>query len=684
MKQRLLFQLIGGLLLLLITGDVPTLAQDDDIPRFEPEPCTTFEVFQDAPAAVEGVDVECGYLIVLEQRVEPTDETIKLGIVIIKSTSDNPAEPLVMAQGGPGGSSIELFRYLASPDDPVGQLLRADRDLIAFEQRGTRYSEPFLYCSELLDLTLRSFEEEFSEEEEERLSLEAYTACRNRLESEGDNLAAFNSEENAHDVAALAEALGYDQLNFYGVSYGTMLGQHLVRLHPEVVRTFVLDAVVPLNVNAFQRAGQSLNRSLNELFAVCAAGADCNRYYPDLEQVLFETVEALNQNPVPIVVSDIDTATSYNTTFDGDDLLGTVGQLLYASDAIPILPKMIYDARSRQVDLPEIVISLLAIDRTMAEGMYFSVACAEEYFYDEPIVEGVRPLLAEEEAVSTRILNQVCAEWNVPRLDAAADEPVVSDIPALLLSGNFDPITPPPYGEEVASHLSNATHVIFPVNGHGAFPSECSGQIIKDFLNNPDVTPDTSCAASPASPQFLTPATYLMSPGATYLLRRVYRAVVNPINMQNWIDLASALAFRGLLLGLILLFPLVWLIRWLITLKKPGEKAWPARLAPWAVLLWLLIAISFVALQLVGVGVTTFGGTLFTAVAGFSRDFIWIFTLPWFLALVTLLMVVVVVLSWQRGYWGTLGRLYYSLTTVLAVLYVLSLVSVGVFGVLFS
>ncbi|HMR67777.1 MAG TPA: alpha/beta hydrolase, partial [Anaerolineae bacterium] len=251
MKQTYLFGLLS-IILGLVAVTAPVHAQGE-IPRFEPEPCGTFEVFKDAPDAVEGTDAECGYLIVPEQRVQPTDKTIKLGIVIIKSTSATPAEPLVMAQGGPGGSSIELYRYLASPNDPVGQMLRADRDLIAFEQRGTRYSEPFLFCDEVLDLTLRGFQENFSDEEEQRLNLEAYNACKTRLVNQGDNLAAFNSEENAHDVAALAQTLGYEQISFYGVSYGTMLGQHLVRLHPDVVRTFTLDAIVPLNVTPFKR-----------------------------------------------------------------------------------------------------------------------------------------------------------------------------------------------------------------------------------------------------------------------------------------------------------------------------------------------------------------------------------------------------------------------------------------------
>lgn len=103
-----------------------------------------------------------------------------------------------------------------------------------------------------------------------------------------------------------------------------MLGQHLVRLHPEVVLTFILDGIAPLNVTVFQQAAQSLNPSFDLLFSTCTADADCNRYYPNLEQVLFDTIEQLNANPLSIVISDLETGINYNTTFTGDGLFGTV------------------------------------------------------------------------------------------------------------------------------------------------------------------------------------------------------------------------------------------------------------------------------------------------------------------------------------------------------------------------
>lgn len=682
MKSKTMLIVVLGCLLML--GAWQSAHAQAPVPRLEPEPCRTF-VDLDTLGAVEGKDVQCYYLIVPEQRVRPSDKTIKLGIFVIKSTNPNPGAPLVMAQGGPGGSSIDIFNGLASPASPIGLALRADRDLIAFEQRGTHHTVPFLFCQEAYDQSVRALEPNYPKAQSAADSLKATEDCKKRLEAEGVNLAAYNSEENAHDIADLAKALGVPQVNFYGVSYGTMLGQHLVRLHPEVVKSFILDAIVPLNVNAFQRSAQSKNRSLDNLFAACSADANCNKYYPNLEQVLMQTVDDLNKNPLPIELTDFAAKKTYPTLFTGDSLMDLVEELFYATSSLPALPKMIYDAHHRQVDLPELALSLFALDATQADGMYFSVACAEEYHYDTPITDGVRPFIADEEIASTKEINEICKLWNVTALDATADTPITTDIPALLFSGNYDPITPPEYGDQVASHLTHVTNVVFPVNGHGAIlVGSCASQIVKDFVANPAVAPDTSCAATPAAPAFVTLADHLVSPGATYLHRVLFRTINNPVNPQNLLALVNTLAERAILLGLLLLFPLIWLVRWLLTLKKPGEKDWLARIAPWAVLAWLTVALSFVALQFLGVGAVTFGGDLFSASAGLSRSAIWIFTLPWVLGLLTLVIVVAAVLSWRKGYWGVAGRIIFSIAAGLTVLYVISLINVGVYQVILA
>ena len=665
-----------------------TLARVENA-AFEPVACNTFDIAEHAPGAVEGDDVACGFLIVPESRDELDGKTIKLGVVIIKSTADNPApDPLILTQGGPGGSGIELFAFLADPSNTLGQLLRVNRDLIAFEQRGPRYSEPFLFCDEAFEEGLGTLERRLSDEEDARLTLDAYKACRARFEGDGINLAAYNSFENAADVATLAEVLGYEQINFYGVSYGTMLGQHLMRLRPDLLRSVVLDGVVPLQINPNQAAPTSKNRSFSLLFEACAADPDCNRYYPDLEQVLFETVAQLNQSPAQIALVDLETQQSYDVVLDGDDLIGLITQLFYVTEAIPALPNMIYEARAGEFDLAQLVLGLLIFDRSQADGMYMSVMCAEDFDFqvDELDLTGVRPEFAVDEKMRTEITLQICTNWAVPQLGPVADEPVASDIPALLFSGNFDPITPPANGKTMARILGNAYNFTFPINGHGAFlGGDCPTQIMRDFLNNPGLEPDARCVDDPAAPEFFTPANTLMSPGATFLLKGVNRFLANPTDSANFRLVILPLAAPTLLWFGLLLFPVIWFAGWLVNVlrKKPGDKRWPARLAPWVGVLLAILIFAFAGLLLVSVGMAEFAG-IFAATAGLSRSFAWIFTLPWLIAVVTVIMTVLAVVSWIKRYWGLLARIYYSLTALTALIYTILLANFGLMTVLFS
>jgi pimeloyl-ACP methyl ester carboxylesterase len=505
------------------------------------------------------------------------------------------------------------------------------------------------------------------------------------LESNGIDLAAYNSIENAHDVAALAEALGYDQINFYGVSYGTVLGEHLMRLHPDLLRAVILDGIVPLDVNPNQEVPVSKNRSFSQLFDACASDSDCSATYPDLEEVFFSTAEALDENPTRVLLTDEETQTTYDSVFDGEDLAGFVMQLLYVTDAIPLLPKLIYDARDGDFDVAATLTELFAFDRSDADGMYWSVMCAEDFDFaaDELNLTGVRSQFAEQERKDIGLILQICDDWGVPQLGPSADEALVSDIPALLYSGWFDPITPPSNGDILAQTLSHSYKYVFPSNGHGVFlGGACSTQIMRDFLNDPYVEPNANCVAGTAGLVFVTPANTLMSRGATYPLKLVGTALSNPnpgtIAQEALVLVAPTLVMLGLLL-----FPLVWFVRWLIILirKGPREKRWPARLAPWLIVLLIMLGIGFAALQAVAVFASFARGGLL-GYAGVDRAFAWIYAFPLLIATVTITIVGLAVLSWAKGYWGVLARIYYSLTAVLVLIYTLLLANLGLMTVL--
>lgn len=161
-------------------------------------------------------DVECGYLTVPENRTKADSPLIQLAVAILYAPDGSTELPIVFLEGGPGGSSLAEFSA-EEWDFPFTR----NRDLIFIDQRGTGYSIPTLDCPELSDETY-----DLSQENPEM-------DCRERLVAEGVDLTAYNTTENAADIAALRSALDIEAWDLLGVSYGTRLALDVMRFHPE-------------------------------------------------------------------------------------------------------------------------------------------------------------------------------------------------------------------------------------------------------------------------------------------------------------------------------------------------------------------------------------------------------------------------------------------------------------------
>ena len=164
---------------------------------------------------------------------------------------------------GPGGDALEIVPLVFA--DRFAPFL-ADRDFIMFDQRGTGFSEPSLACPETLELAFETIELELTDEESRTLSLEALNECRDRLAADGIDFTAYNSAENAADVNDLRIAMGYEEWNLYGISYGTRLAQTVVRDYPEGIRSIILDSAYPIESNLLTETPANLDRALTELF----------------------------------------------------------------------------------------------------------------------------------------------------------------------------------------------------------------------------------------------------------------------------------------------------------------------------------------------------------------------------------------------------------------------------------
>lgn len=654
---------------------------------FQTAPC----MFELPAGIVEGTDVVCGYLTVPAEHARPDGPTIQLAVAIIKSLDPDPkSDPLVLAQGGPGGSTIETYALPLL----TSSILRADRDIILFDQRGTLYSRPALYCNEIDQLTSETLEKVLTREEGERLNLLTLAACRQRLAQEGINLSDFDSLENASDIEALRQALGYEQINLYGVSYGTLLALHYMRSFPGSLRSAILDGVVPPQTNFILGSGKTMDQSFTHLFEACRQNEACNQQYPDLEETFFDLVEQLNQTPARIALTDPKTGTTYpQAVIDGDTFLSAIFQYLYVADLIPALPRMINDARQGDFSVFARILSIIVFDRTLSYGMYYSVVCAEDADFTptDHDLNGVRPIIADLEARTPQALLDICQTWKVEPLDPLVDQPVASAVPTLILSGAFDPITPPEYATEAASTLSNSYAYVFPAGSHGQMlDGDCADNMILDFLANPSVPPNSSCIQARSAPDFITSQNVIDLP-----------IVLQLLNLEPAALLGLAVNFISLffLWTSALIFPLAWLIersRRKTTLApvemaldppsdwEQGELSQPPKSAknpPWLLRIsgWLPVFAS-ACLSLFWIAFFTFvvimvsnnDNRLFYGLAGEAS--------PWFVLLVvftllSLLMFAATLMGWAQRYGPIWRRLYSTLLSLAALAILIVLIS---------
>lgn len=525
---------------------------------FEPAPC----MFTMPANWVEGQDVSCGYLTVPEQYSAPQGPKIKLAVAIIKSHApDRQPDPLVMLQGGPGGSTIDTYTQII----PTRKLLPGNRDIVLFDQRGTLYSEPALTCPEFFDLTIKTLDQDLSDEEGLRLSLDAVKKCRDRLAGEGVNLSAYDSLENAADIETLRNALGYEQINLYGVSYGTLLALHAMRQYPNGLRSVILDSVVPPQTNFILAAPHTENRAFEALFTACKEDRRCDKAYPNLREEFYALAGRLDDDPVTVELMDFETGERHDALVDGAGFISLTFQMMYNSDLIPLIPRLIYDARGGNWDFLARILSFVVFDRTMSEGMYYSTMCAEDadFTLDQYDLSGLPEQLVKVEENSAEQMLDTCKLWDVKPLGAEVDDPVVSAIPTLLLTGEFDPITPPDYAREAAQGLKNSFLFVFGAGGHGEVGSfDCADQMLLDFLDNPQQAPDSSCLAEVSKVEFSTSANLVRLP-----------VLIKMLNLEGGTGWQALLYLAGLLfvLGALLVYPLVGLVR--LVRQKPAQPA---------------------------------------------------------------------------------------------------------------
>ena len=455
------------------------------VPRFEASNC--------AVAVPENKkNVECGYLVVYENRSVKNGRTIRLPIVILKSENPKPQpDAILRTLGGPGASSLRMITGRR-----FSPWLR-DRDMIIFEQRGMKYAEPALECPEVNDAKINSAKKQLDLLATRKNELQAAKICYERLKNQGIDLSAYNSKESAADIEDLRRALKIEKLNLYGISYSVRLMLNVMRDYPNGIRSVVLESPLPLEVNYDEVGVDGIVRALNQLFASCKAEKECALNYPNLENEFYEAVEKLNKNPFVAAVKDEKTGETNEIKLNGDDFATWVVDYMLSNDppSIAAAPYIIHQVfQGNYANFKSYTNEKLS-SSPYSLGMRYSIWCGEEMpFENRRKIAAQSVKYSKLKGYEVMSLPDICSVWRVSAAKAIENKAVKSDIPTLVITAEYDAYILPEWGEQTAKNLKNSFLFETPWVGHGpAFNTPCLREMIADFFDNPQAAPRSDC-----------------------------------------------------------------------------------------------------------------------------------------------------------------------------------------------
>jgi len=463
------------------------------LPRFEKNVCPDQIAKEDK--------TECGTLTVAENRSNPKTRAIHLPVVIFRSRAATPPRDAVLFMvGGPGGSSVA---NLHSSRDII---FIQDRDYVVLEQRGARRAEPFLDCPEITAPKIEINAGRLKGAEAASALADAARACRNRLVSEGADLSGYTSAATAADIEDLRKALGYDKWDLYGISYSTRLMLTVARDYPDSVRSMLLDSVLPLEVNFDDVSAANMMRSLNLVFDRCAVTEECVRDHGDVRSKFFDLVRQADRSPLLLPIAAAE-AGGKAARIGGSEVVNAVYNGLHNPDTIPKLPGIIDEASQSQYErLTELVKQNLGAP-AFSWGLRYSVWCSEEFPFEDRNAMAVQ--VSPERGLGGINLGTlppaVCDAWNVPPAPAKENQPVTSGVPTLIFAGEFDPDTPPAWGQQLIGPLSHAYFVEFRGRSHTPGFFRCGQQVAAEFFRSPEKAPAMDCVLAMRGADFAHP-----------------------------------------------------------------------------------------------------------------------------------------------------------------------------------
>nr|WP_136252584.1 alpha/beta fold hydrolase [Ningiella ruwaisensis] len=443
-------------------------------------------------------EISCGFITVPENREDPDTRMIRLHFVKIAATGEEEeyrSDPVIYLTGGPGVGVNTYVKRLKDHD------LLKQRDLYILEHRGIGASGNFcpFYGAYQRDLVHAK-----DLEEAQRNAADVTRNCFEAARDAGVDLSAYNTVENARDVQALRQALGFEKWNVWGISYGSHLGQMLVLQDPEGIQALVIDAIVPNDLTDLMRIGRWVNLVLENMFATCADTDVCE----GLEQRFDAVLDKMRGKPVRVTLEDTELFPQKEMLVDASVLPYAVFMMAYEQDSHPAMPAVLqslvkYFETDNQNFYKVFAESMGETDGiSVSQGMSQAIRCNDGYTHASANV--IKEDLAENPRFANMIRTEtgakyaanMCEESGLAPRDRSDYRFVETDIPTLIVNGSWDPVTPAVLARYIAPGFSNGRYIEVPYAGHGPTRSmsECAGPVLNAFFDNPNPNNvDASC-----------------------------------------------------------------------------------------------------------------------------------------------------------------------------------------------
>ncbi|KAF1712680.1 alpha/beta hydrolase [Pseudoxanthomonas kalamensis DSM 18571] len=431
------------------------------------------------PGSGRALDAQCARFEVAENPAQPDARKIALNIAWLPpdNETDMAPDPVFFLAGGPGQAAITTYPQL----DAAFREVRKHRSVILVDQRGTGESNP-LTCPA----------DKAATDTDPAAAIAMTEACRDALAERAD-LRFYTTSDAIRDLEAVREAIGATQINLVGVSYGTRVAQQYAMRYPQQTRSIVLDSVVPNSLVLGNIFARNLDDALALQFDQCKQDATCRERLGEPRQQLDTLLATLERDRPRVKFRDARSGELREERLLPQHVVGLVRMYAYMPQAGALLPVLIHEAnQGRYEELMALAQMLFGeMQDSMAMGMQLSVVCSEDGDRIAASSEDEGTVLGH--ALTEALIAQ-CKIW--PKGEAPADfhAPLATPVPALVLEGEFDPVTPPRYGKEVADALPNGRLLVLRGQGHNVIGAGCMPRLFAQFVERGNaVDLDATC-----------------------------------------------------------------------------------------------------------------------------------------------------------------------------------------------